>query len=60
MSEKGRDMVAANDYPRALLEFRNASRVAPRDGEPHYEIGVVHLIPATIARQSARSDAAWN
>jgi tetratricopeptide (TPR) repeat protein len=41
--KKGRELAAAQDYPRALLEFRNAARVAPRDAEPYYEIGLTHL-----------------
>ena len=31
------------DYPRALLEFKNAARVAPHDAEPHYQTGLVYL-----------------
>jgi len=27
--KEGRDLIAADDYPRALLEFRNASMAAP-------------------------------
>jgi Tfp pilus assembly protein PilF len=41
--KKGQDRVAAKDYARALLEFRNASRLAPQDAEPYYEIGLTQL-----------------
>jgi tetratricopeptide (TPR) repeat protein len=35
--KRGREFLAAKDYPRALLEF------APRDAEPHYQAGLVYL-----------------
>src|SRR5882762_8768508 len=41
--KKGRDRLAAKDYSRGLLEFRNARKLAPQDGEPHYQIGLTYL-----------------
>src|SRR5438876_4429997 len=40
---KGRELAAAKDYSRALLEFRNAARAASGDGDPYYEMGLVYL-----------------
>src|SRR4051794_361857 len=41
--KRGAELLAAKDYSRALLEFKNAARVAPRDGEPHYQTGLAHM-----------------
>src|SRR5262245_18265001 len=35
--------MAEKDYPRALLELRNAAGAAPQDAEPHYRMGLVYL-----------------
>ena len=35
--------MSRKDYARALLEFRNASSVMPRDAEPHYRMGLAYL-----------------
>jgi tetratricopeptide (TPR) repeat protein len=39
----GKAQLATKDYNRALLEFRNASQVMPRDAEPHYQTALVYL-----------------
>jgi tetratricopeptide (TPR) repeat protein len=41
--KRGRDLRGAGQYSRALLEFRNAARLAPSDGEPYYEIGLTEM-----------------
>ena len=41
--KRGHDLLAAKDYSRALLEFKNAARAAPADGEPYYQAGLTHL-----------------
>ena len=41
--KKGRALLAANDGARAILEFKNALKVAPQDAEPYYEIGQAYL-----------------
>lgn len=41
--EKGKLWLAAHDYTRALVEFKNASGVRPQDAEPYYQIGLVYL-----------------
>src|SRR5207302_8609180 len=41
--KKGHDRLAAKDYSRALLEFKNAAAAAPRDSEPYYQIGLTYL-----------------
>ena len=40
---RGRQLLAEKDYSRALLEFRNAAKVAPKDAEPHYQLGLTYL-----------------
>ena len=37
---RGQTYLARNDYSRALLEFRNATRQTPRDPEPYYQVGM--------------------
>ena len=41
--KRGEALIAKKDYPRALLEFRNASAAMPRDAEPHYRMGLAYL-----------------
>ncbi len=40
---RGETLVAAKQYPRAILEFKNAMRVMPRDAEPYYQLGIAYL-----------------
>jgi tetratricopeptide (TPR) repeat protein len=40
---RGEALHAKKDYPRALLEFRNAATAMPRDAEPHYRMGLTLL-----------------
>jgi tetratricopeptide (TPR) repeat protein len=41
--KRGKELLAKNDPARALLEFRNASRVVPGDAEPYYQQGLAYL-----------------
>src|SRR5215467_8084932 len=41
--KRGEALVTRKDYPRALLEFRNASNAQPKDAEPYYRMGLVYL-----------------
>src|ERR1700693_687230 len=41
--KKGASMLAAKDYSRAALEFRNASQAARKDAEPYYQLGMAYL-----------------
>jgi tetratricopeptide (TPR) repeat protein len=41
--ESGKKLFEKKDYPRALLEFRNASNLKPADPEPFYQVGVTYL-----------------
>jgi len=41
--KKGDSLVAKKDYPRAVLEFKNAIRVKPKDPEPYYRMGLAYL-----------------
>jgi tetratricopeptide (TPR) repeat protein len=40
---QGKAQLAKKDYARAILEFRNASQVMPRDAEPYYQSALVYL-----------------
>jgi tetratricopeptide (TPR) repeat protein len=39
--EKGREFLAAQNFEKARVEFRNALQIAPNDGEARFENGVV-------------------
>ena len=39
----GKQFLQKQDYSRALIEFKNAARVMPKDAEPHYRAGLVYL-----------------
>lgn len=41
--EAGRKHLQARDFERASLDFRNAVQVAPKDAEPHYQLGLAYL-----------------
>src|SRR5580765_7030124 len=47
--KRGAALMAKKDYGRALLEFRNASKVMPKDGEPHYQLGLAYLASGSAA-----------
>jgi Tfp pilus assembly protein PilF len=40
---RGQQFVAKKDYARALLEFKNASRVQPKSAEPFYQAALAYL-----------------
>jgi tetratricopeptide (TPR) repeat protein len=40
---KGRAHLEQKDYSRAILEFRNAINVLPKDAEPYYQIALAYL-----------------
>jgi tetratricopeptide (TPR) repeat protein len=37
---KGKEFFHKQDYSRAILEFKNATQVAPKDAEPYYQISL--------------------
>lgn len=39
----GKKLVEKKDYARALIQFRNASKVMPKDAEPYYQAGLVYI-----------------
>lgn len=41
--QRGKTFLAKQDYARAILEFRNAIRVAPSDAKPYYQLGLAYL-----------------
>ena len=38
---RGQALMAQKDYSRAILEFRNAATVRPRDAEAYYQLGLL-------------------
>jgi tetratricopeptide (TPR) repeat protein len=41
--ERGKTALAARDYGRAILEFKNAAQAVKTDAEPYYQLGLVFL-----------------
>ena len=41
--DRGKDLLAKKEYARAILEFKNATRLQPKDAEPYYQVGLVYL-----------------
>jgi tetratricopeptide (TPR) repeat protein len=41
--ELGKKQLAQKDYARAILQFRNAAQVMPKDAEPYYQLGLAYL-----------------
>ncbi len=41
--ESGKKFLAGGDYPRAILQFRNALQKKPNSAEAHYQLGRVYL-----------------
>jgi Tfp pilus assembly protein PilF len=41
--ETGKRFLDKKDYARAILQFRNAIQVAPKDAEGHYELALAYL-----------------
>ena len=37
---EGKEFLAKKDYPRAILQFRNASKAMPNNAEPYYQLGI--------------------
>src|SRR5258708_39589303 len=46
--ESGKKFLAAKDYSRAVLQFRNAVKSMPRDPEPHYQLALAYLETANL------------
>lgn len=46
--ERGKALMAKKDYPRAILEFRNAARAMPGDAEVYYQIGMAYLATSDV------------
>ena len=40
---RGAALLQKKDYPRALLEFRNAMGAMPKDAEPYYQMAVTYM-----------------
>ncbi len=41
--QSGKAYMQAQDYPRAILQFRNAAQFAGKDAEPYYQLGLAFL-----------------
>ena len=39
--EKGRAYLAAQNYPKARIEFQNALQIDPKDAKARYEVGFI-------------------
>lgn len=50
--DSGRRYFEKKDYVRAILEYRNASRLAPHDAEPLYRMGLAYYASGNIERSA--------
>src|SRR5690242_13284952 len=41
--EQGKQYMAKKDYSRALIEFKNAAKLRPKDAEIYYQAGLAYL-----------------
>ena len=41
--DRGKELLLKKEYARAILEFKNATRLQPKDAEPYYQTGLVYL-----------------
>jgi Flp pilus assembly protein TadD len=41
--ESGKKLAAQKDYKAAILQFRNAAQVKPKDPEPYYRAGLAYV-----------------
>ena len=44
---RGKQLVEKKEYARAILEFKNASRLSPNSAEPYYQAGLAYLAIGT-------------
>jgi tetratricopeptide (TPR) repeat protein len=42
--DKGKGLRAKGEHNRAILEFRNAAKVMPKDAEPYYQLGLTYVV----------------
>ena len=47
--ESGKAFMQAKDYPRAILQFRNAAAFAGKDPEPYYEMALAFLADGQLS-----------
>ena len=45
----GKDLMSRKDYARAVLQFRNAVRLLPKDAEVEYQLGLAYLADGKLA-----------
>src|SRR6266542_1625657 len=50
---KGKQYYTARDYPRAIIEFKNAVAVKPKEAEPHYQLGLAYFAAGDLASSLA-------
>ena len=51
--QEGKEFLAKKDYPRAILQFKNAAKAMPKDAEPYYQLGITAI---AIADNRAASE----
>jgi len=50
---RGKSLLEKKDFARALLEFRSASQLKPKDAEPYYQAGLAYLYSGNLASSVA-------
>src|ERR1019366_4095289 len=53
---EGERQLEKKDYPRAILQFRNAVQAKPKEAEPHYQLGLAYLASGDLRRAAASFD----
>src|ERR1035438_2935014 len=53
---EGEKQLEKKDYPRAILQFRNASQAKPKEAEPYYQLGRAYLASGDLNRAAASFD----
>jgi len=58
--ESGKKMMGKKDYPRAIIQFQNAAKAMPKDGEAYYQLALAYFannqvkVGAAILQKAAK------
>jgi tetratricopeptide (TPR) repeat protein len=53
---EGEKQLEKKDYPRAILQFRNAVQAKPKEAEPYYQLGRAYLASGDLKRAAQSFD----
>ena len=52
----GQKQLEKKDYPRAILQFKNAIQAKPKEAEPYYQLGLAYLASGDVRKAFASLD----